>query len=159
MFSFLSFSHRKLVSTAVAAGLALGVLVFSAPAAGATWTIQTTPNAPEAEHSNLYDISCLSSATNPCVSVGKQTKSGGNSASYAQAWNGTSWSNISAGMPEGATAGELQSVDCISVLGSLLCYAAVQHYYAGVWGPWQIGAIVVAVLLDAGPLKGGRRKR
>ena len=30
---------------------------------------------------------------------------------------------------------------------------------AGVWGPWQIGAIVLAVLLDAGPLRGGRRKR
>ena len=42
---------------------------------------------------------------------------------------------------------------------TLLCYAAVQHYYAGVWGPWQIGAIVVAVLLDVGPLRGGRRKR
>lgn len=121
----------KLISislTLAACMLALGVPSASA----ATWTIQTTPNAPEAEHSNLYDIACYSSATNPCVSVGKQTKSGGESASYAQAWNGTSWSNIAAGMPAGATGGELQSVDCFSVSGSLLCFAAGSYTSSGV---------------------------
>lgn len=41
---------------------------------------------------------------------------------------------------------------------TLLWYAAVQHYFQGVWGPWQIAGIVVAVLLDVGPLR-GRRKR
>ncbi|AHG89079.1 hypothetical protein J421_1542 [Gemmatirosa kalamazoonensis] len=39
---------------------------------------------------------------------------------------------------------------------TLLCYAAVQHFYGGVWGPWQIAGIVLAVLIDVGPL---RRKR
>lgn len=40
---------------------------------------------------------------------------------------------------------------------TLLCYVAVQHWYGGVWGPWQIGAIVLAVLMDVGPLR--RKKR
>lgn len=37
---------------------------------------------------------------------------------------------------------------------SLLWYSAVHHWYAGVWGPWQIAGGVVAVLLDLGPLRG-----
>lgn len=121
----------KLLSTLSA--LAICLLVFSAASASAaTWTIQTTPNASGAEHSNLYDISCATTATKPCVSVGKQTKSGGESAPYAQTWNGTSWTNISAGVPEGATAGELQSVDCVSLFETLLCFAAGSYTKSGV---------------------------
>ena len=41
---------------------------------------------------------------------------------------------------------------------TLLWYTAVQHWWAGAWGPWQIGGIVLAVLLDVGPI-GGRRRR
>jgi hypothetical protein len=41
---------------------------------------------------------------------------------------------------------------------TLLWYAAVQHWFGGVWGPWQIAGIVLAVLLDVGPLRGGRRR-
>jgi hypothetical protein len=108
--------------------LALGI----APASAATWTIQTTPNATGAEHSNLYDISCAATTVNPCVSVGKQTESGGNSAPYAQAWNGTSWSNIGAAVPAGSTAGELQSVDCLSFAGALACFAAGSYTSSGV---------------------------
>ncbi len=108
--------------------LALGISSASA----ATWTIQTTPNASGAEHSNLYDISCHPTATKPCVSVGKQTESGGKSAPYAQAWNGISWTNIAAAVPEGATAGELQSVDCFSFGESLFCFAAGSYTSSGV---------------------------
>lgn len=122
----------KLLSTMSA--LAICLLVFSAASASAaTWTIQTTPNASGAEHSNLYDISCATTATKPCVSVGKQTKSGGESAPYAQTWNGTSWTNISAGVPEGSTAGELQSVDCLTFSETLLgCFAAGSYTSSGV---------------------------
>jgi hypothetical protein len=101
-------------------------------ASAATWTVQTTPNATGAEHSNLYDIGCNQSATNPCVSVGKTTESGGKTAPYAQAWNGASWSNITAKAPEGATAGELQSVDCAFLFESLACYAAGSYTSSGV---------------------------
>ncbi|HEX5989042.1 MAG TPA: hypothetical protein VFY75_02355 [Solirubrobacterales bacterium] len=124
---------RKLISSAAAAGLVACVLAFSASSAvAATWTIQTTPNAAGAEHSNLYDISCASTATKPCVSVGKQTASGGKTSPYAQSWNGTTWTNIEAGVPEGATAGELQSVDCFSFLESLFCFAAGSYTSSGV---------------------------
>jgi len=40
---------------------------------------------------------------------------------------------------------------------TLLCYAAVQHYYHGVWGPWQLAAMVLAVMIDVGPLRAKRR--
>lgn len=120
---------RKLNFAAFAVAVCmLGVTVPGATAA--TWTIQTTPNA-TAEHSNLYDISCDPSATNPCVSVGKQETSG-KSAPYAQAWNGTAWSNISAAVPEGATAGELQSVECFSFIGFFGCYGAGSYTSSGV---------------------------
>jgi hypothetical protein len=36
---------------------------------------------------------------------------------------------------------------------TLLWYTAVQHWFAGVWGPWQIVGLVIAVLMDVGPLK------
>ena len=121
---------RKLNYFALA--LAASVLVIGvSPASAATWTIQTTPNATGAEHSNLYDISCDLSATNPCVSVGKQETSG-KSAPYAQAWNGTAWSSISAAVPEGATAGELQSVECFTLLGFFGCYGAGSYASSGV---------------------------
>lgn len=117
--------------------VSLGLLICAlglgvSPASAATWTIQTTPNATGAEHSNLYDISCASSATKICVSVGK-TEGGGKSDPYAQSWNGTSWSNITAGVPEAATAGELQSVDCFGSEPPLfLCFAAGSYTSSGV---------------------------
>jgi hypothetical protein len=116
----------------LAAGIAACLLFVGVPgASAATWTIQTTPNATGAEHSNLYDISCATTATNPCVSVGKQ-EAAGKSAPYAQAWNGTTWTNITASAPEGATAGELQSVDCLYLLEFLGCYAAGSYTSSGV---------------------------
>jgi len=114
--------------------MAVCMLAIGAPgASAASWTIQTTPNATGAEHSNLYDISCTpATTTNPCVSVGKLTESGGKTAPYAQAWNGTSWTNVTAKAPEGATAGELQSADCFLLLESMLCYAAGSYTSSGV---------------------------
>lgn len=116
-----------------AIGAAAAVLVFSAPfASAATWTIQTTPNASGAEHSNLYDIACAATTTKTCVSVGR-TEGGGESDPYAQAWNGTSWTNISAGVPEGASAGELQSVDCFTFSETFIgCTAAGSYTSSGV---------------------------
>ena len=40
---------------------------------------------------------------------------------------------------------------------TLLWYVAVEHWFAGVWGPWQIAGIVIAVLIDVGPLRRGKR--
>jgi hypothetical protein len=115
----------------VGASLLIGVLVFSTSASAASWTLQSTPNS-GSEHSNLYDISCAPSVTNPCISVGKQETSG-KSTPYAQAWNGSTWTNIAIKSPEGATAGESQSVDCPLVLeGVLGCFAAGSYTSGGV---------------------------
>ena len=36
---------------------------------------------------------------------------------------------------------------------TLLWYSAVQHWFGGHWGPWQIAGVVVAVLIDVSPAK------
>jgi hypothetical protein len=124
-----SMPRQALLATGAAV---LSLALLAASASAATWTIQTTPNATGAEHSLLYDIACHPSSTNPCVSVGKQIASGGTSSNYAQAWNGTSWSNITAAAPEGASAAEFQSVDCFLVTGITVCYGAGSYTSAGV---------------------------
>lgn len=125
------FLRFKLALVATSAGIAVCLAVFSASASAATWTIQTTPNATGAEHSALHDIACATSATKPCISVGK-TEGGGKSDTYAQYWNGSIWANIAAGVPEGATAGELQSIDCISIGEFMACHAAGSYTSSGV---------------------------
>jgi hypothetical protein len=80
----------------------------------AAWTIQSTPNASGAEHSNLFDISCEPASTTACTAVGKQTATGGVSNPYAQYWNGSSWSNQTTATPAGTTAAELQADHCLS---------------------------------------------
>lgn len=133
MLSLTSDDSRRLARAVAAAVLLLCALaVSSGSASAATWTIQATPNATGAEHSNLYDIACHPTAATPCVSVGKQTASGGTSATYAQSWNGTSWTNLTSATPEGASAAELQSVDCYSFLTGMLCSAAGSYTSAGV---------------------------
>jgi hypothetical protein len=42
---------------------------------------------------------------------------------------------------------------------TLLWYSAVQNWYDGVWGGWQIAGLVLALLLDFSPAGGKRRKR
>jgi len=131
------FRPRVSISLAAAVGLAAcALLVGPSAAAAATWSIQTTPNAGGAEHSALYDIACEKTGS-ICYSVGKETASGGTSAAYAQLWSGGSWASQTAATPEGASAAELQSVDCFPelVLGKLLCYAAGSYTSAGVTKP------------------------
>ena len=36
---------------------------------------------------------------------------------------------------------------------TLLWYSAVQHWFDGRWGPWQIAGVVLAVLIDMSPAK------
>jgi hypothetical protein len=119
-------------------GLGLtGVSTVSA----ATWTIQTTPNASGAEHSAIYDIACSPTSISNCVSVGKQTASGGKSSPYGQFWNGSTWTNSTFPTLEGTTAGELQSVDCII---EEFCFGAGSYTSSGVTAPltgfWIFGS-------------------
>jgi hypothetical protein len=144
---------RLSVSMAAVTALAICALaLWTSPALAATWTIQTTPNASGAEHSALYDIACEGSGTSACFSVGKQTASGGTSGPYVQLWNGSSWANQTASVPEGSSAGELQSVDCFPklLLEKLFCFAAGSYTSGGVTnslvenstasGSWSVNA-------------------
>ncbi len=125
--------------------IVLTLVSGTSSASAVTWSIQTTPNASGAEHSALYDISCRASAINPCISVGKQTEGGGKSATYAQTWNGTSWTNFTAGMPAETTAGELQSIDCLTVFESLACYAG---------GSYTSGGVTKSLIVSGGTVAG-----
>ena len=40
---------------------------------------------------------------------------------------------------------------------TLLWYSAVQHWFGGEWGLWQIVGIVVALIIDTSPGHAGRR--
>ena len=40
---------------------------------------------------------------------------------------------------------------------TLLWYSAVQNWFGGSWGPWQIAGLVVAVLMDLSPGAGKKR--
>lgn len=40
----------------------------------------------------------------------------------------------------------------------LLWYSAVQHWFGGEWGPWQVAGIVVALGIDGSPGGGARKK-
>lgn len=41
---------------------------------------------------------------------------------------------------------------------TLLWYTAVQHWYGGEFGPWQVAGLVVAILLDLSPGAKTRRR-
>ncbi len=105
----------------------LGVAALPGMAKAESWSIQTTPNGAEAEHSALYDMACEPLTTSVCTAVGQQTISGKTSP-YAQYWNGSSWANQSAATPAGATGGELQSNHCLSKTS---CMAAGSYTTAG----------------------------
>lgn len=42
---------------------------------------------------------------------------------------------------------------------TLLWYTAVQHWYGGHWGGWQLVGLAVAIAIDASPASGRRRPR
>ena len=41
---------------------------------------------------------------------------------------------------------------------TLLWYSAVQHWFAGQWSLWPVVGLVIALLVDVSPAKGGRRR-
>jgi subtilisin family serine protease len=80
---------------------------------GTSWAIQTTPNPSGEEGSSgeLLDVSCASATE--CIAVGRK-QVGGAPATFAERWNGGSWSIISAPVPSGATASNLENISCPS---------------------------------------------
>ncbi len=42
---------------------------------------------------------------------------------------------------------------------TLLWYSAVEHWYGGEWGAWQILVALITLLIDLSPASGKREKR
>src|SRR5262249_18463453 len=132
-----------LVISAVAALFAL--LAISVPAAGAAWSLQTTPTPPKGTQDKLLDISCEPSAS-ACTSVGVNLAEAGEGPEgipIAQRWNGTSWSSHSPAKKLGALPPKLNGVDCPS---ETRCMAV--GYYEG--GGGEGSAVTLAELWNEG---------
>ena len=79
---------------------------------GASWTIQATPKPRNTAGGSFpAGISCGSASS--CTSVGSGDTSTGNAGNgWAQAWDGTAWSNQAPRVPKGAVFSQLAGVSC-----------------------------------------------
>lgn len=106
----------RLVAVVSAVAALFALLAVSVPAAGAAWSLQTTPTPPKGTQDKLLDISCEPSAS-ACTSVGVNLVEGGEGPEgipVAQRWNGTSWSSQSPAKKLGVLPTSLDGVDCPS---------------------------------------------
>jgi hypothetical protein len=79
---------------------------------GTSWSIQASANPAGALTSVLFGVSCP--AATFCVAVGNYQNRAGRHAIMAEAWNGSSWSVMSAPPPAGARRSFLNGVSCTS---------------------------------------------
>ena len=83
---------------------------------GTSWSVSPSPSSP-AQGDSLYGISCVT--VQSCVAVGSANTTPGNSPgslsnAEAVAWNGTTWSLVTAGNTAGATQNQYNGVSCVS---------------------------------------------
>ncbi len=80
---------------------------------GRRWTALNVPSPPEGGMSDLRGVSCTSSTA--CMAVGTYTDTAGDSQPMAVAWNGASWSLLSApGVAGSALGGSASGVSCVA---------------------------------------------
>ncbi len=93
-----------------------------------SWSIQSTPDPPQAPDTRLDGVSCSSAVA--CMAVGQIGMSlEGPDVPFAESWNGSAWSIVPTKEPAGANKGELLSVSCTA---SDAC-TAVGDYKEGRW--------------------------
>ncbi len=80
---------------------------------GASWTIRPSPDPPGTSASGLQAVACPSSGT--CQAVGESSGSTGGLTSFAEGWDGTTWSIESVPQPAGSTGSRLLGVACPAV--------------------------------------------
>jgi hypothetical protein len=84
---------------------------MAGPAAGSSWTIETTPNPAGALVSSLNAVSCTS--TKACTAIGSyEATSGGRT--LAESWTGKSWRVQATPNPKGTNGNDLYGVSCSS---------------------------------------------
>jgi hypothetical protein len=101
---------------AVAALVSLaGVLAAPGAAAAGTdpsWAIQSTPNPPHGDDTNLVGVSCPSAKT--CIAAGFSESKSGVELPLAEYWNGKRWVIKSTPNPSDIQGGEFAGVSCSS---------------------------------------------
>ena len=91
---------------------------------GTAWTAQTPPSPTGAVSSGLSGVSCTSSTW--CGAAGQHVESS-TAKSFAETWNGSSWTTQTTPSPTGAVGVSLRAISCTS---STAC-TAVGSYYTG----------------------------
>jgi hypothetical protein len=77
---------------------------------GTKWALQSTPN-PSSAHNYLSGVACTSSSL--CTAVGTDTTSTGYSFTFAERWNGSTWTKQATPNPSGSTGSDqLNAVAC-----------------------------------------------
>ncbi|HEY2579166.1 MAG TPA: hypothetical protein VGI74_22900 [Streptosporangiaceae bacterium] len=92
---------------AVAVAMAVPVVLVGAQAADAAWALQNPPVPAGAIGSSLDDVSCTTGSS--CVAIGNSELSGSVFVTFADAWNGSSWTLES--IPN-ASNSDLSGVSC-----------------------------------------------
>jgi hypothetical protein len=80
---------------------------------GNEWKIQSTPNPSGGKGVELSGVSCPQAAS--CTAVGSYTNGSGNSASFAESWNGTEWQLQAMQSPAGAVQSKILGVSCTAL--------------------------------------------
>ncbi len=122
--------------------LAVTLLIAVAQPAAADWLQQSTPSPAGLVVSSMAGVSCPTGAS--CTAVGTYTDGSGSHPLAEVSANGTTWSLESVPVPAGATAGELNAVDCLSTSSCIAVgdytNGSGQFALAAVWngGSWTV---------------------
>src|SRR5271157_3835120 len=86
---------------------------------GTSWTITPSAVSPSPEGGFLYGLACVDGTD--CWASGSTTDSSGNAAGILmEHWNGSTWTDVSASVPDVSTPGILNGISCLS---SVQCWA------------------------------------
>jgi hypothetical protein len=77
---------------------------------GANWTVELPPNPAGSDYAVMTGVSCVAGGT--CIAVGYSGTSSGVNSPTAESWNGSSWSFLSPGSPQGAVSTVLTAITC-----------------------------------------------
>lgn len=142
-------------AASAAAGPAAHQPGSAAPATGASWAIQPTPN-PPASQGLLSAVSCPSATG--CVAVGSRRDRTGAGVTLAESWNGTTWSVLKTPNPPGSPNSALTGVSCTS---ATFCIAVGYSIYstgnvplAEVWNGTRWSIQQTIALAHGGQLNG-----
>src|SRR5579862_8071944 len=82
--------RARAARVAVAAATVVPIILVGATAADAAWALQNPPEPSGSIASGLNDVSCTTGSS--CVAVGSSELSGSVFVTYADSWNGSTWS-------------------------------------------------------------------